>query len=801
MLYDACRYNAGTPSQETGAARRLRQTAVRTLGVNALDKSRIPRFYKMTLEQRVEAVRARGIVGESDYRALATGDHTLKVDGADKMIENVIGVMGMPVGLGLNFMVNGKDYVAPLVVEEPSIVAALSSAAKTVRESGGFHTTSTDPILIGQVQIVGVTHPQNARAKLLENKTEILNVANSMHPNMVARGGGAEDIEVFTHATGNEIGDMVVMHLLVNTCDAMGANLVNTMCEAVAPLVEKITGGKVFLRILSNLTDRSMVTARATISVKSLGGSGYTGEQVRDGIIIASEFARVDPYRAATHNKGIMNGVDALVIATGNDWRAVEAGVHAYAARGSHYTSLSSWSKNNKGDLVGAIALPIKVGTVGGPLQSNPTVAMNLRMTGVESATELAELMGAVGLAQNFAALKALATEGIQKGHMTLHARSVAMAAGASGDIFDRVVDRLLASQEIKIWKAKELIDEVVSEAASETTGDTVGREPEVALPGAVGHGKIILLGEHSVVYGRHALALPVPLAIRARVMPGTEGVRLSIPNWGVDYFLELDPAKQKSYERPAALILERLGLSDEAMTLEVAPTVPRAMGLGGSSAIAVAIIRALSDHYKLELSDERVNELALESEKIAHGNPSGVDNTVATYGEPMLFRKAQPPAVKAVTIAAPMTLVVGMTGVESLTATTVRRVEQAWKSQPKRYERIFDEMDALALEGAEAMAAGDWLTLGELMNVCQGYLNGLQVSCIELEELIQIARDNGALGAKLTGGGGGGAMIALCPEHSERVVEAMQRAGYRAMAFTVDPSPQSQNNDTQDSL
>ncbi len=736
----------------------------------------------MTLEERVEAVRSRGIVSEADYQALTTGDHTLKVDGADKMIENVIGVMGMPIGLGLNFLVNGKDYVVPLVVEEPSIVAALSSAAKTVRESGGFHTTSTDPILIGQVQVVGIAHTQNARAKLLENKTEILNLANSMHPKMVARGGGAEDLEVFIHPTGNDVGDMLVMHLLVNTCNAMGANLVNTMCEAVAPLVEKLTGGKVFLRILSNLTDRSMVTARATIPVSALSGAGYSGEQVRDGIVIASEFARVDPYRAATHNKGIMNGVDALVIATGNDWRAVEAGVHAYAARGTHYTSLSSWSKNQKGDLVGTIALPIKVGIVGGPLQSNPTVAMNLRMTGVESATELAELMGAVGLAQNFAALKALATDGIQKGHMTLHARSVVMAAGASSEIFDRVVDQLLNSQEIKIWKAKELIEEIAGEGSPEKTPEA----PKVANEGAIGHGKIVLLGEHSVVYNRHALALPVPLAIRARVCPGHNGVRLSIPDWGVDYYLEKDPAKQKSYERPAALILERLGLSDENMTFEVSPTVPRAMGLGGSSAIAVAIIRALSDHYKLGLTHDQVNELAFESEKIAHGNPSGVDNTVATFGEAMLFRRGNPPVVRPVTPAGPMTIVVGMTGVESLTATTVRRVEAAWKSQPERYERIFDEMDALALEGAEAMEAGDWQTLGALMNVCQGYLNGLQVSCIELEELIQIARDNGALGAKLTGGGGGGAMIALCPEHADKVIGAMQRAGYRALAFTI---------------
>lgn len=751
---------------------------------NRMDKSRIPRFYKMSVDERVEAVRKRGILNADDYRALANGEHTLDIAGADKMIENVIGVMGLPVGLGLNFVVNGKDYVVPLVVEEPSIVAALSSAAKTARESGGFYTSSTDPILIGQVQVVGVSHIQNALAKLMQNKSEILNVANSMHPNMVARGGGAIDIETFIHPTGNDIGDMLVMHLLVNTCDAMGANLVNTMCEAVAPLVEKLTGGKVFLRILSNLTDRAMVTARTTISVESLNGKDFSGEQVRDGIIIASEFARVDPYRAATHNKGIMNGVDALVLATGNDWRAVEAGVHAYASRGHQYTSLSSWAKNHNGDLVGTLNMPIKVGIVGGPMQSNPTVAMNLRMTGVKSATELAELMGAVGLAQNFAALKALATDGIQKGHMTLHARSVVMAAGANTEIFDKVVDRLLESQEIKIWKARELIAEMRDK-------DEHGQTSEASIPvlaeAAAGHGKIILLGEHSVVYGRHAVAVPAPLAIRARVTPSDRGVRLSIPNWGVDHFLEKDPRKRHSFEKPAALILEKLGLTDKNMTLEVFPAVPRAMGLGGSSAIAVAIIRALSKHYDLQLSDQQVNELAFESEKIAHGSPSGVDNTVATYGQPMLYKSGTPPLIKPLRLATPVTVVIGITGVESLTATMVKRVNQAWQTNPQRCERIFDEMDALAIEGASALENGDWQTLGDLMNVGQGFLNALQVSCWELEELIQIARDNGATGAKLTGGGGGGAMVALCPENSPRVIQAMNKAGYRAMEFTIE--------------
>ncbi|MEO0974132.1 MAG: hydroxymethylglutaryl-CoA reductase, degradative, partial [Pseudomonadota bacterium] len=287
-----------------------------------VQSSRIPEFYKLSVEDRVRKVREKGLLSKADYLALASGEHTLSIQNADKMIENVIGVMGLPVGLGLNFLINEKEYVVPLVVEEPSIVAALSSAAKVARAAGGYITESTDPILIGQIQVVGVSHPSKARAALLSNRDEVVNLANSLHPNMVARGGGARDLEVFIHPSPSGGSDMLVAHLLVDTRDAMGANLVNTMCEGVASLVENITGGKVFLRILSNLTDRSMVKAKAVIPVDQLAGKGFSGEQVRDGIILASEFAAVDPYRASTHNKGVMNGIDALAHATGNDWRA-----------------------------------------------------------------------------------------------------------------------------------------------------------------------------------------------------------------------------------------------------------------------------------------------------------------------------------------------------------------------------------------------------------------------------------------------------------------------------------------------
>ncbi len=743
-----------------------------------MSRSTIPSFHKLTVPERVRAVRDRGLLSAQDYKALINGEATLDVTSADAMIENVIGVMGLPVGLALNFLINGKDYVVPLAVEEPSIVAALSYAAKTARAAGGFTTSSSDPILIGQIQLVDVPHPAKARQLLEQRKEEVLNLANSLHPRMVARGGGAVDLEVILHPATSDSVEMLIVHLLVNTCDAMGANLVNTMCEGVASFLESLTGGTVFLRILSNLADRSLVRASVKIPIEQLASNGYDGEQVRDGIVIASQFASVDPYRATTHNKGIMNGIDAVALATGNDWRAVEAGAHAYAARGTRYTSLSRWTKAADGGLVGDIELPLRVGIVGGPLQTNPSVAVNLRIMQVESSRELAEVMAAVGLAQNFAALRALATEGIQRGHMTLHARSVATAAGATPEIFDTVVERLVASGDVKIWKARELVAEVHEEIGRSLVRD--------AGELAAGHGKIILLGEHAVVYGSRAIAAPVPLAVRARVLDEDDGVWLVVPRWGVEQRLRSDPKMRRSFEVPAALILENLGLIDRSMRIEVFSEIPRAMGLGGSAAVAVAIIRALDRHFVLGLSDDEVNSLAFQCERVAHGTPSGIDNTVATYGRPLLYRAGDPPLIEPVDLPEPITLVIGMTGVESLTAKTVARVREGRARNRDVYDTIFRGIDALTVQALEAIKRLDLERLGELMNVCQGLLNGLQVSSWELEELIQIARENGALGAKLTGGGGGGSMIALCPDNAAKVVSAMQDAGYQAMTVRI---------------
>jgi hydroxymethylglutaryl-CoA reductase len=752
------------------------------------DRLRIPEFYKLSVEERVRAVHECGVLTVSDFRALATGKHTLDLSAADKMIENVVGVMGLPLGLGMNLLVNDKPYVVPMVVEEPSVVAALSSACKLVRRSGGFTAEATDPLLIGQIQIVDVPDMDRAKRVLRQRKRDIINLANSFHPKMVARGGGAKDIELFVHPLPSRGKPMLVVHLLVDTRDAMGANLVNGMCEGVAPLIESLTDGRVFLRILSNLTDRSLARATCKIPAEHLAGRGYTGEQARDGIIVAADFARVDPYRAATHNKGIMNGIDPLAIATGNDWRAIEAGAHAYASRSGRYTSLTEWWADDDGNLCGRIELPIKVGIVGAPLESNPTVALNLRLLGVESATELAQVMAAVGLAQNFSAIRALATEGIQKGHMTLHARSVVTAAGAPPEIFDEVLDRVIQSGIIKVWKAQEVIGQV-QQAETERAAGSKARTKASDSAMGVGYGKIVLLGEHAVVYGRHAIAAPVPLTVKAMVEDCDEGVYLMIPRWGVEYQLASNPQDRRSFERPAGAVLDKLGLSGRSMRIEVFPEVPRSMGLGGSAAMAVAIVRALDKHFKLGLSDEDVNSLAFESEKLAHGNPSGLDNTLACYGRPLVFRPGEPPLVEPLNITAPIPAVIGMTGYEGLTAKTVGRVREAWRQDRKLYERIFDQIDALTLRGVQAIQDNDLALLGELMNICHGMLNALQVSTPELEQLVDIARENGALGAKLTGGGGGGSIIAICREDTAPVVDAIRAAGYQALAVDLGAS------------
>ena len=376
---------------------------------------------------------------------------------ADGMIENVIGLFDLPLGVAANFTVNGKDYFVPMVVEEPSVVAAASFMAKIVRENGGFHATTTQPIMRAQIQLIGLNDPYSARQKLLLAKNEIIELANSKDTVLINLGGGCRDIEIDIFEN-TRIGHMVVMHLLVDVRDAMGANTVNTMAEMVAPFAAKLTSGEACLRILSNLADRRIVSALAKIQPESLATKAFTGDRIADGIVEACALAEVDPYRAATHNKGVMNGIDPVVVATGNDWRAVEAGAHAWAARSGHYTSLTRWERDNLGNLIGTIELPMPVGIVGGATKTHPAAKAALNLMRIGSANELSEVIAAVGLAQNMAALRALSTEGIQRGHMTLHARNVAIAAGATGEAIDFISKQLVRKGDVTADAARKLV-------------------------------------------------------------------------------------------------------------------------------------------------------------------------------------------------------------------------------------------------------------------------------------------------------------------------------------------------------
>lgn len=414
-----------------------------------MTNSRVPGFYRLSTKERFDIVTKGRDLTENQLKYLS-GDHALSMDLADSMIENVIGQIGIPLGIATNFKINGKDMFIPMATEEPSVVAAASNAAKAAYDHGGFFTSMSGTIMRGQIQVLHVADPYAARAKIFEHKEEILNYCNEKDPTLVSLGGGAKDLEVHIVPTTSQI--MLVIHLIVDTKDAMGANAVNTMAEAVSPTIETITGGKVVLKIISNLADRRLVRARAVFSTEALGG-----KEIVENIVSAFEFADFDPYRAATHNKGIMNGISAVVLATGNDTRAVEAGAHAYASISGHYKSLTKWEINADGNLSGSIELPMAVGIVGGATKTHPVAQAALKIMDVNSAEELAGSIAAAGLAQNAAALRALSAEGIQRGHMSLHARNLAVMAGADKSDIDRIVAQAIKEKDLRYDRILEI--------------------------------------------------------------------------------------------------------------------------------------------------------------------------------------------------------------------------------------------------------------------------------------------------------------------------------------------------------
>jgi len=421
--------------------------------------SQLAGFYNLSPAERLRVLKEFASLSDEETQALLmTGSLDIRL--ANRMIENVVGVMPVTLGIATNFLINGRDYLIPMAIEEPSVVAAASNAAKMARPKGGFTASSTQPVMIGQVQLLDVPDPHGARMSLLSAKEDILRKANEQDPILVSIGGGAKGLRCKVLSTIS--GRMVIVELLVDCRDAMGANAVNTMAEAVAPLLEEVSGGRVSLRIISNLATERLVRAKAIFSKSALGG-----EQVVDGVVSAYAFALADQYRCTTHNKGIMNGISAVVLATGNDTRAVEAGAHSYAAFNGGYRPLTTWEKNRDGDLVGTIEIPLAVGLIGGATATHPIAKIAIKILGVRSATELAEVIASVGLAQNLAALRALATEGIQRGHMTLHARNIASMAGATAAMVDKVADIMVEERRVRMDRAKELVEELSGKAPS----------------------------------------------------------------------------------------------------------------------------------------------------------------------------------------------------------------------------------------------------------------------------------------------------------------------------------------------
>ncbi len=415
--------------------------------------SEISGFYKLSPKQRMSILKEIAMLSDDECELLQR-NCALPLDLADRMIENVVGTFPLPLGIAVNFLINNRDYLIPMAIEEPSVVAAASYSAKMARDGGGFHTSSTPPTMIGQIQVVNVKDPCAAKLRVIQGKEDILKKANDQDPVLISAGGGARDLDAKVIHTVR--GPMLIVELHVDCRDAMGPNAVNTMAEAVSSIVEKLAEGRVLLRIISNLATKRLVRASCTVPKESVGG-----EDVVDGIVDAYAFAAADPYRAATHNKGIMNGIIGVVMATCNDHRAVEAGAHAYAVQDGHYTALSVWEKNSEGDLVGSIELPMAVGLIGGAVRTHPVAKIALKILNVKTSNEFGEVLAAVGLAQNLGALRALAHEGIQKGHMSLHARNIAIAAGAEGELIDSVAQKMVQERKIRMDRAKELIEQL----------------------------------------------------------------------------------------------------------------------------------------------------------------------------------------------------------------------------------------------------------------------------------------------------------------------------------------------------
>lgn len=746
-----------------------------------LRTSRIPGFYRLSIEQRL-AYLARTF-GLTDEQISQMRDGTaLSVDHAVNMVENTIGVLGLPLGLGLNFMVDGREHLVPMAIEEASIIAAVSKGALLIRRSGGFTSEVDDPIMIGQVQILDLDDPDKASELLLERKQEVIDSANRSDSRMVTRGGGVKDLETRVLCGGRDVGPMLIVHLLCDVCEAMGANAVNYACEAAGPKIAELVGGRVNLQILSNLADKRIARAEFHVPFEMLKTEKIDGRSVATRMVEASRFAQVDPYRAATHNKGIFNGICAAALAFGQDWRAIEAGGHAYAARDGQYRGLATYEISDE-SLIGQIEIPLQVGWVGGAVDSHPGVKVLRSISGVQNSRELSGLLASVGLAQNFAACLALCTEGIQRGHMALHARSVAVSVGVEPENVEKVALEMIRRGEVKVSVAED-IHRGMRDTVPEKSG-----EHELPVR-SFARGKVVLFGEHATVYGYPGIISTIDLGLTVKIKSDSHGPRFLHPNFKQAFPIPNTDKDVRLFSRAADAAFELYGLLQEPIAIEVESNLVPGMGLGSSAAFSVALCSALRRYKGMNLDQQWNGELfgeAQQLEAVFHGNPSGMDAATVLSGGVIWFRKGPPREILPIRLPKPMTGIVCIVEPGARTIEMVELVKNNRKHDPESVDAIFEEIGNLTVDAGIALGTGDAHATGKLMQKNHDLLAKLGVSTPQLDKAVDLLLDRGALGAKLTGAGGGGAVVALVdPDKRQELMEELSAKFALVYPFTL---------------
>ncbi|MDP8206205.1 MAG: hydroxymethylglutaryl-CoA reductase, degradative [Candidatus Electryonea clarkiae] len=749
--------------------------------------SRIPGFYRLPVERRLVYLARSFNLTDEQVTQLRDG-RTLRVEHAVNMVENAFGVLGMPLGLGLNFLVNGHDYLVPMVIEEASIIAAASKAALMIRKGGGFHTEVDEPVMIGQIQVLDLDDPVRAAQILNERKEEIIEQANLSCPLMVQRGGGAFDIETRIFEAENNHQAMLIVHLLYNVQEAMGANSVNSACEAAGPVIEKITGGRVNLRILSNLADHRIAKAEFSLPYKYLATDSMSGEEVAGRLLEADRMAWVDPYRATTHNKGIFNGIGAAALALGQDWRAIEAGGHAYAARDGQYRSLTRFSI--EGDsLKGEIKLPLQVGWVGGAVNSHPGFKILRQISGVQNSKELASLLASVGLGQNFAACLALSTVGIQKGHMALHARSIALSVGASANDVEEVAQEMISRSRVQVEEAESIYKEILKKR--ELRKKLHHRKEllvETSSPG-----KVVLFGEHATVYNLPGITAAIDINLNIQISRDLHGPRFLNPHFKQPFDVPKSDQDIRLFSRAVDVALSLNKLEHESIAIQIESDLVPGMGLGSSAAFSAALCKALHLYKGEDIphswSGSLFNEVQ-QLESIFHGHPSGMDAATVLSDGVIWFRKGPPREILPIRLREDFAGIICMVEPGARTIELVKQVRRSRDLNRKRVDNILDEIGTLTVDAGIALGTGDVEEVGKLMFRNHELLARLGVSTPALDNSVEKLLDLGVYGAKLTGSGGGGAIIALVdPDMHDDLVKELSNEFAMVFPFTLGAS------------